>query len=257
MSPSILSRGFSESTCISTGSSYHHGRKERDSFSTSSSTSLSSSQHRSRHRPSRLRNEVPRSPDDPKVLELFKYTKRRLIDVPIRQPNIGEGSRLTNDDLRRNMLSMIFGWNRSIEELIRDEMLRHPIGSTNRILLAKWLGDIDMDIMTMSSQNMTSSDWMLLALSGIGGQAAQHKLGRAYVQRLLEAGDVHAAATIMIGMGDHNDAIEVYVSHRKHMEALLLTTLFLPAVWERQEQIVKKWGEWALQHGQHQLAARW
>lgn len=104
---------------------------------------------------------------------------------------------------------------------------------------------------------MTSSDWMLLALSGIGGQASQHKLGRAYVQRLLENGDVHAAATIMVGMGDYNDAVEIYISHKKYMEALILTCLVFPAAWERQEQIVKKWGEWAVQHGQQQLAIRW
>jgi hypothetical protein len=155
------------------------------------------------------------------------------------------------------MLSTIFGWHKDIDDLVRDEMSRHPLGSTNRILLAKWLGDINTDIMAMGSENMTSSDWMLLALSGIGGQASQHKLGRAYVQRLLESGDVHAAATIMVGMGDHNDAVEIYVSHKKHMEALILTCLFFPGAWERQEQIVKKWGEWAVQHGQQQLAIRW
>src|ERR1051325_11577891 len=98
---------------------------------------------------------------------------------------------------------------------------------------------------------------MLLALSGIGGQASQQKLGQAYVQRLLESGDVHAAATIMIGMGDHNDALEIYISHKRYLEALILTCLFFPSAWERQSQIVKKWGEWAIQHGQQQLAIRW
>jgi hypothetical protein len=155
------------------------------------------------------------------------------------------------------MLSIIFGWNGEIEDLVRDEMLRHPSGSPSRILLAKWLGDIDADVMTATSENMTSSDWMLLALSGIGGQASQHKLGRAYVQRLLENGDVHAAATIMIGMGDHNDAIEIYVSHKKFLEALVLLCLYFPSVWERQAAIIKKWGEFAVQHGQQGLAIRW
>lgn len=155
------------------------------------------------------------------------------------------------------MLSIIFGWNKEIQDLVRDEMSRHPNGSSSRILLAKWLGDIDADIMTASSENMTSSDWMLLALSGIGGQASQHKLGRAYVQRLLESGDIHAAATIMIGMGDQNDAIEIYVSHKRFMEALILLCLYFPSVWERQSQIIKKWGEFAVLHGQQQLAIRW
>ncbi|CRK27648.1 hypothetical protein BN1708_018302, partial [Verticillium longisporum] len=110
------------------------------------------------------------------------------------------------------MLSTIFGWQREMDDLVRDELSRHPAGSASRILLSKWLGDIDPDILAANSENMTSSDWMLLALSGIAGkgtQQAQHKLGLAYVQRLLETGDIHAAATILIGMGDHNDAIEI------------------------------------------------
>ncbi len=103
---------------------------------------------------------------------------------------------------------------------------------------------------------MTSSDWMLLALSGINSTASQHKLGRTYVQRLLESGDVHVAVTIMLGMGDHNDAVEIYVSHKRYMEALLLACMVFPSVWERQAAIVRKWGEWAVQHGQQQLAIR-
>ncbi|KAK3344082.1 hypothetical protein B0T25DRAFT_573043 [Lasiosphaeria hispida] len=259
---SVVSRGMTENTYISAGSSLrssavpHRERSQRDSFSTGSSISMGSSHYRSRHKPSRLRHEVPRSPEDSKVVDLFKFTKSRLIDVPYKTPYAGDNSHLTNDDLRRQMLSTIFGWNKEVDDLVRDEMSRHPLGSTNRILLAKWLGDITTDIMAMGSENMTSSDWMLLALSGIGGQASQHKLGRAYVQRLLENGDVHAAATIMIGLGDHNDAIEIYISHRRYMEALIMTCLFFPAVWERQEAIVRKWGEWAVQHGQQQLAIR-
>ncbi|KAL2195792.1 hypothetical protein P885DRAFT_39137 [Corynascus similis CBS 632.67] len=258
---STVSRTMTENTYISAGSSLVSGtqpreKKERESVSTTSSLSMASSHYRPARRPSRLRNEIPRSPEDAKVVDLFKFTKSRLADVPYKAPVSTDHGRLTNDDLRRQMLSTIFGWHKDIDELVRDEMSRHPLGSANRILLAKWLGDISTDIMAMGSENMTSSDWMLLALSGIGGQASQHKLGRAYVQRLLESGDVHTAATIMVGMGDHHDAIEIYVSHKKHMEALILTCLFFPSAWERQEQIVKKWGEWAVQHGQQQLAIR-
>ncbi|KAK8086175.1 WD domain-containing protein [Apiospora phragmitis] len=261
--PSVLSRGMTENTYISAGSSLRSsaqpppfGDKDAYSISSISSASMTSSSRASRHRPSRLRNEVPRSPDDAKVHDLFKFTRSRLHDIPYKRAPLVDQSRLTNDDLRRQMLSIIFGWNREIQDLVRDELSRHPQGSPSRILLSKWLGDIDADVMTASSENMTSSDWMLLALSGIGGQASQHKLGRAYVQRLLESGDVHAAATIMIGMGDHNDAIEIYVSHKRYMEALILLCLYFPSVWERQSQIIKKWGEFAVLHGQQQLAIR-
>ncbi|PNY26410.1 Uncharacterized protein TCAP_03658 [Tolypocladium capitatum] len=260
---SLRSRGMTDNTYISAGSSLKSsavGRREADNYSvgyslgTTSGPSMASS--RSRHKPSRLRHEVPRSPDDNRVHDLFKFTRTRLSDIPYKHAMRTDNSRLTNDDLRRQMLNTIFGWHGEVEDLIRDEMSRHQAGSAGRILLAKWLGDMETDIMAGSSENMTSSDWMLLALSGIGGQQAQHKLGRAYVQRLLESGDVHAAVTIMLGMGDHNDAIEVYISHRRYMEALILTCVAFPSVWERQAAIIRKWGEWSVQHGQQQLAIR-
>ncbi|KAI8416429.1 hypothetical protein FOFC_02739, partial [Fusarium oxysporum] len=266
---SMRSRGLSESTYTSAGtlirsptlgSNAHGNTKDFDTYSmgyslgTTSVPSIASS--RSRRRPSRLRNEVPRSPDDNKVHDLFKCTRARLSDIPYKHAMGANSARLTNDDLRRQMLNTIFGWNKEVEDLIRDEMSRHPQGSPSRILLAKWLGDINPNIMNANFENMTSSDWMLLALSGIGGHASQQKLGHMYVQRLLEAGDVHAAVTIMLGMGDHNDAIEVYISHKRYMEALILTCLSAPSVWERQAAIIRKWGEWAVQHGQQQLAIR-
>lgn len=260
---SAISRGMSDHTYISVGSSIRTstvGRKDMETMSmgyTMPSTSYASqSSTRSRQRPSRLRNEIPRSPDDNKVHDLFMYTRARLTDIPYKHPATSDFSRLTNDDLRRQMLSTIFGWHKEVDDLIRDEMSRHPVGSTTRILLAKWLGDIDADAMVADSKNMSSSDWMLLALSGIGGQASQHKLGRTYVSRLLESGDIHAAVTIMLGMGDFNDAIEAYMAHKRYMEALILVCLEFPSVWERQAAIVRKWGEWAIQHNRQQLAIR-
>lgn len=259
---SVLSRSRTEDTYISSGASSLRSSqasvyRDRDLYSSTSGVSGTST--RSRRKQSRLRNEILPSPQESKVEDLFKFTRSRLSDVPHQRP-IGDTGRLTNDDLRRQMLSTIFGWHREMDDLVRDEMNRHPAGSPNRILLAKWLGDIGIDIMAASSGPMTSSDWMLLALSGIsdqGGESAQHKLGRAYVQRLLEIGDIHPATTILIGMGDYNDAIEIYVSHRQYMEALVLLCLFFPAVWERQAVIIKKWGDWAIAHGQRELAVRW
>ncbi|KAN0119609.1 hypothetical protein V8E51_001817 [Hyaloscypha variabilis] len=258
---SAVSRGLSDGTTMSIGSSVHSGREpsqisSRDSLSMSSLSSASHTSNRSRPRGSRLRQEVLRSPDDNRVVDLFKFTKARLTDIPYRHPQVLDNTHLTNHDLRRQMLSTIFGWNGEAEALIQDELSRHPLGSPTRVLLTKWLGDIDTDIMASSSQSMTSSDWMLLALSGIGGHASQTKVARAYVQRLLEKGDVHTAATIMIGMGDQNDAIEIYVSHKRYMEALILTCVVFPADWQRQAELVRKWGEWAVQHSQQQLAIR-
>jgi len=268
---SVASKTMTDGTYISGGSSLRSSRvpqqREHDMYSASSVSGVSVPSTRSRRRGSRLRNEVLRSPAPGheesgalSVRDLFQFTRSRLSDIPYKHPAMGDQIPLTNDDLRRQMLSTVFGWHKDMEDLVRDEMSRHPARSPNRILLAKWLGDIDADVMAASSESMTSSDWMLLALSGIGsqaGQVAQQKLGRAYVQRLLENGDTHSAVTILIGMEDYNDAIEIYVSHKQYMEALILTCLFFPSVWERQSALVKKWGEWAASHGQQQLAVRW
>lgn len=258
---SVASKGLSDHTMMSMGSSVHSKGpsviSSRDNLSVSSLSSASTTSHRSRPRASRLRQEVLRSPEDKLVVDLFKYTKSRLSDIPYTQPQDPTTKKLTVNELRCQMLKTIFGWDGEAVDLIRDEMSRHFVGSTNRVLLAKWLGDLDTDIMASSSESMTSSDWMLLALSGIGGQASQQKVARAYVQRLLEKGDVHTAATIMIGMGDQNDAIEIYVSHKRYMEALLLTCYVYPADWGRQTQLIRRWGEWAVQHSQQQLAIRW
>jgi hypothetical protein len=264
---SARSRGMTETTFISAGSSVHSpaqqhylDRTERDSYSTTSSISMSSvsmaSSHRPFHRQSRLRHEMPRSPAETRAQDLFKFTRSRLTDVPYRQPYMSDNSRLTNDNLRQQMLSTIFGWNKEIEELIRDEISRHPAGSISRILLSKWLGDITEDVMPPTSE-MTSADWMKLAILGMSGNSQQSQLGRAYIPKLLETGDIHTAVTMLIGYADYNDAIEIYISHKRYMEALILTCLFYPGVWERQEQIIKKWGEWLVQHGQQQLAIRW
>lgn len=258
---SVRSKGMSDHTVMSLGSSLHSREpsviSSRDSLSMSSVSSTHSSRSRPSGRGSRLRQEILRSPEEKVVVDLFKFTKSRLSDLPYRAPQVPDGSPKSTADLRRQMLSTIFGWEGEADGLIRDELSRHPRGSANSLLLTKWLGDIDNDIMATSSQSMTSSDWMLLALSGIGGQASQQKVARAYIQRLLEKGDVHTAATIMIGMGDQNDAIEIYVSHKRYMEALILTCYVYPADWGRQAQLIRKWGEWAVQHSQQALAIRW
>ncbi|KAG6037380.1 hypothetical protein E4U40_005555 [Claviceps sp. LM458 group G5] len=264
-SGSVRSKGMTENTHISAGSSLGSsalGRRDLGSHSleyTMPSTGAASmTPSHCRRGPSRLRHQVPRSPDENTLIvnDLLMFTRTRLSDLSYQNPMNANKACLTNDDLREQMLSTIFGWHEPIEDLIRDEMARHPARSTSRILLSKWLGDMEAEFMVGSSDNMTSSDWMILALSGIIGQQPQQKLVRAYVQRLLETGDIHVAVTMMLGMGDHHDAIEIYVSHKRYMEALILACLAFPRVWERQAAIIRRWGEWAVQNGQQSLAIR-
>ncbi|KAF1840681.1 uncharacterized protein K460DRAFT_410094 [Cucurbitaria berberidis CBS 394.84] len=240
-------------TIFSSGTSSQAGTS-RESISIRSTSSAQSSRYGS----SALRKEVLRSPEQPKraqSMDLFPFTKARLSDVPFRPTDLGPER--TPDDLRLNMLKVIFGWDNDIDELIRDELARHIPGSDAAVLLSKWLGDIGADLMAsmVGSESMTSSDWMLLALSNMG-QGSQKKVGEAFVQRLLEKGDIHPAVAIFLGLGEHNDAIEVYVSRKYYMEAILLTCVTFPTDWQRQSFLVRKWGEHAVSHGKAELAVR-
>lgn len=134
---------------------------------------------------------------------------------------------------------------------------RQRPGSASSVLLSKWLGEFGTDTMAamVGSENMTSSDWMLLALSSMGPSSGK-QVGQTFVQRLLEKGDIHPAVAVLLGFGEHDDAIEVYVSRGYFMEATLLTCLLMPSDWQRQSYLVRKWGEASVMKGQPELAVR-
>ncbi|KXG47735.1 uncharacterized protein PGRI_016050 [Penicillium griseofulvum] len=226
------------------------------SFAYPSSVSMSSV--RSSRAASRLRNEVHLSPADKSIVDLFPFTRARLIDVPYKQQPPIDETNLTSDDLRLQMLSVVFGWDGDIQDLITDELSRHAMGSQSAILLTQWLGGNDTDEMAamISSGQATISDWMILALSQMSGQGQANKVGQAFVQKLLEIGDIHTSAAILLGLGDKNDAIEVYVSRNHFMEAILMTCLLFPSDWQRQSYLVRRWGEHVVTHSQQQLAIR-
>ncbi|KAF7590805.1 hypothetical protein BBP40_002327 [Aspergillus hancockii] len=225
------------------------------SYAYASSVSMSSV--KSSRAASRLRNEVRLSPAD-RPIDLFPFTRERLNDVPYRNQRLLDESHLTPDDLRRQMLSVVFGWDGDIDELINDELSRHTPGTQSAILLAQWLGESDTDQMAsmLCSGQASTADWMLLAFSQMSGESQTNKVGQAFVQKLLEIGDVHTSATILLGLGDKNDAIEVYVSQNYYMEAILMTCLVTPMDWQRQSYLVRRWGEHVVSHSQQQLAIR-
>ncbi|KAI8941418.1 hypothetical protein NX059_002640 [Plenodomus lindquistii] len=243
-------------TVFSSGTSSLAGASARESISIRSLSSATSSRYVSQpapsHREATRRVEAPKS-DLP--TDLFPFTKARLSDVPFRPTDLGPER--TPDDLRLNMLKVVFGWDNDIEDLVRDELARHKSGAAAAVLLSKWLGESGADLLTsmIGSDSMTASDWMLLALCNVG-QGTQKKVGETFVQRLLEKGDVHPAVAILLGLGEHNDAIEVYVSRKYYMEAILLTCLTVPTDWQRQSFLVRKWGEYSVTHGKAELAVR-
>jgi hypothetical protein len=117
--PSLTSRSKSSGggTVFSSGNSSFMGTS-RESISIRSTSSATSS----RYGTSNLRKEVLRSPDESnrtKNMDLFPFTKARLGDVPYRNTQLGPDR--SPDDLRQNMLRVVFGWENDIHELIHDE----------------------------------------------------------------------------------------------------------------------------------------
>ena len=103
-----------DSTVFSHGSSLRSGHESISIRSTSSAASYKSSG---------LRNQILRSPEETQAsatVDLFPFVKARLSDVPFRPPHYGDSPK-TTDFLRQQMLSVIFGWDDDIEDLIRDE----------------------------------------------------------------------------------------------------------------------------------------
>ena len=97
--------------------------------------SVASSGRRSKG--SRLRNEVLNSPEG-NIIDLFPYTRARLATLPYApQSSALDQATATSEELRRQMLEIVFGWHGDIEPMIRDELNHHPVGSMNAMLLSK------------------------------------------------------------------------------------------------------------------------
>lgn len=224
---------------------------------TQTASSVASSGRRSGA--SRLRQEIHRSPDVNAQVDLFPRSRARVNSLKYNESRTLNQEGLSPGDLRKQMLDVVFGWEQDIEALIRDEIAHHDVGSASAVLLSKWLGDVDPDLMAaaMSSGTNSSLDWMLLALGSIGGsQGAMGKLGQRFVQKLIQQGDYHTSATILLSLGEEEEALDVYVSRRFYMEAILLTCLIFPENWQRQAQLVRRWGEFVMENSQQQLAIR-
>ncbi|KAF1817208.1 hypothetical protein P152DRAFT_11375 [Eremomyces bilateralis CBS 781.70] len=195
---------------------------------------------------SHLRKEVTIGPDEKEhsaPMDLFPYFKAKMSEAQFRSAPMDNQYR-SPDDLRRLVLDLMFDWTDDVDALIREEISKHPPASSIAVILAKWLGDLEADMAAslVGSSAMSSADWMVVALCTMG-QESQRKMGEAFVQSLLAKGDIHPAVALLLGFGEHDEAVEVYVSRKYYMEALLLTCLLFPSNWERQKHLVRKWGE--------------
>lgn len=103
------------------------GDTPQPSASYAYASSVSMSSVKSSRAGSRLRNEVHLSPAERNIVDLFPFTRARLNDVPYKhQPPLDE-TNLTPDDLRQQMLNVVFGWEGDIKDLIRDERKFHSL----------------------------------------------------------------------------------------------------------------------------------
>ncbi len=234
-------------TTFSAGNSYYH---ESQKYTSPSSA-------RSARKPSRLKQEIIPSPHDRPIDDLFPYIRARLSDVPYRPPRPDQ-ARMTPDDLRNQMLNTVFGWDEDIWELIRDELSRHPVDSKHAVFLSRWL-DEDPDYLNAvlgTTGPVSNTDWMILALATLDSEAGAKKTSQVFIEKMLSRGDIHAAVTVLLAIGDKSDAIEVYVSRNQLLEAVLLTCLVTPTDWQRQSHLVRKWGEFVVEKSEQQLAIR-
>ena len=122
------SRSGQSATTFSMTSTDRDTPQPSASFAYPSSVSMSSM--RSSRAASRLRNEVHLSPADKNIVDLFPFTRARLIDVPYKQQPPIDESNLTSEDLRLQILSVVFGWDGDIQDLVIDEcMYSLPLAS--------------------------------------------------------------------------------------------------------------------------------
>ena len=76
---------------------------------------------------SRLRHEVLPSLEEEQeedfVDDLFPYIRSRLNELPFSTPPRVDEANSSSDELRKQMLHVVFGWEGDIEGLIRDERM--------------------------------------------------------------------------------------------------------------------------------------
>lgn len=118
--PSGTTTSFSTGSPVNSapGTSLYSGSSFRYGSSASAAAAVSRAQQGS----SRLKNELLNSPgDEDFVTDLFPYARSRLAELPYSTPQQLDETNSSPDQLRKQMLNVVFGWNGDIEDFIRDE----------------------------------------------------------------------------------------------------------------------------------------
>ena len=180
--------------------------------------------------------------------DLFPRTRRRVSAAAFTRSYVSHQFLPLPDKLRRELLSAEFGWDQDIEALIKDELDHLYHMSPCAVFLSKWLHlkqSVDNIEMVRKPYSTSHLDWMTFALDLLNQGASRNevadRLVQRLVQRLIHSHELHAAVTILLGLGDHEGALKIYASHGCNMEALLLTCLFFPGHWHWQRTLVGRW----------------
>jgi len=180
--------------------------------------------------------------------DLFPRTRRRVSAAAFTRSYVSHQFLPLPDKLRRELLSAEFGWDQDIEALIKDELDHLYHMSPCAVFLSKWLHlkqSVDNIEMVRKPYSTSHLDWMTFALDLLNQGASRNevadRLVQRLVQRLIHNHELHAAVTILLGLGDHEGALKIYASRGCNMEALLLTCLFFPDHWHWQRTLVGRW----------------
>lgn len=173
--------------------------------------------------------------------DLFPRTRRRVGAAASTRSYVSHQFLPLPDKLRRELLSAEFGWDQDIEALIKDELDHLQHMSPCAVFLSKWL-HLKHSVDNIRNPYSTSHlDWMTFALDLLDQGASRNEVADRLVQRLIDNHELHAAVTILLGLGDHEGALKIYASRGCNMEALLLTCLFFPDHWHSQRTLVRRW----------------
>jgi hypothetical protein len=88
------------------------------------------------------------------------------------------------------------------------------------------------------------------------GQGSQRAVSETFVRRLLDAGEVHQAVAVLLGMGEVSTAVDVYATTHHFLEAILLNCISRPQAWTSQAQLLRRWGDMLVNQEQAETAVR-
>jgi hypothetical protein len=106
------------------------------------------------------------------------------------------------------------------------------------------------------SNTITSSNWMSFILIQMSGQIIIKEVGRTLARKMLKKNDIYVAVSVLIGIGEHADIIEMYTLYLYYIKAILLAYFKFPTDFYRYFILVRRWGKYIIISSRQLLAIR-